>query len=109
MTEDKNKLMHISTSWPTVVSDNVVFKCLEQYHVNSIWKQPVVCCVCGLLRQKIDLIDVSDGYCYDFEQYHVLLTVVVLVLLSPINRICCWVSQQVNMIVRVVLIVLMRR
>ena len=37
--------------------------------------------------------------CYDFEQYHVLLTVVVLVLLSPINRICCWVSQQVNMIV----------
>ena len=62
MIEDKNKLTHILTSWPTVVSDNVVFKCLEQYRVHSIWKQPVVCCVCGLLRQEIDLIDVSDGY-----------------------------------------------
>ena len=41
-------------------------------------------------------------FCYNFEQYHALLTVVVLVLLPPINHICCWVSQQVNMIVRVV-------
>ena len=54
--------MHISTSWPTLVPDDVVFKFLEQYHVHSIWKQPVVCCVCGLLRPKVDLIDVSDGY-----------------------------------------------
>ena len=62
MTEEKNNLMHISSSWPTLVPDDVVFKCLEQYRVHSIWKQPVVCCVCGLLRPKVDLFDVYDGY-----------------------------------------------
>ena len=63
MTEDKNKLIHISSSWSTVIPDDVIFKCLEQYRVHSIWKQPVICGVCasGLLRVDIDSVDVSDG------------------------------------------------
>jgi hypothetical protein len=43
--------------WPTVVDDNVVFECLEDYRRGTVWEPPLVCCICGLERK--DTVDVE--------------------------------------------------
>lgn len=60
ITEDSKRLLQISSSWPTVVPDDIVFKCLENYRLHSVWTPPVICSVCGLLRHEVEVIDVCD-------------------------------------------------
>ena len=43
----------VAQSWPTVVKDDVVFHCLEDYRLATIWEPPLVCSVCGLLCRNI--------------------------------------------------------
>ena len=47
----------MASSWPKVVEDNVVFQCLEDYRMGTIWTPRPICCVCGLERQTV--IDVK--------------------------------------------------
>jgi len=48
------------TTWPTVVDDNVVFECLENYRRGTVWEPPLVCCVCGLERKDTVDVEVPD-------------------------------------------------
>jgi hypothetical protein len=43
-------------SWPTVVLDDIVFQCLEDYQIGTVWELPLICNVCGLeWRDTIDV------------------------------------------------------
>jgi hypothetical protein len=46
--ENSHRVEEICSAWPTVVSDDIVFQCLESYRLHTIWDPVVVCCVCGL-------------------------------------------------------------
>src|SRR5882762_1758691 len=36
------------SSWPRVVEDDVIFQCLEDYRMGTVWTPCPICCVCGL-------------------------------------------------------------
>lgn len=52
LTKDSEMAEKICHDWPTVVPEEIVFSCLENYCNGTIWITPVVCCVCGLLECK---------------------------------------------------------
>lgn len=69
-----NDIRSIQVNWPSVVSDNVVFRCLANYQEHTIWRPgpPQVCCVCRLKHEHIIEITISsDSNClYDFTILH---------------------------------------
>ena len=44
----------ISSAWPQKVLDDIVFECLENYRVQTIWVPPLICSVCGLERKHVE-------------------------------------------------------
>ena len=55
-----NRIQNISSTWPTVVPDNIVFECLKNYRHHTIWIPLLVCCVCGLERKEVTKIVVDN-------------------------------------------------
>jgi hypothetical protein len=53
-----DNIQRICSGWPSVVPDDIVFDCLEQYRREIIWILPFVCCVCGLRRPHDDVEEV---------------------------------------------------
>ena len=49
--------LEITQLWPTVVPDDIVFQCLEDYRIGTVWEPPLICSVCGLERK--DTVDVD--------------------------------------------------
>jgi hypothetical protein len=41
--------------------DNIVFDCLRDYCSGMVWKVPTICWICGLLRQKMVNISVTEN------------------------------------------------
>jgi hypothetical protein len=58
-----HRQQHIISNWPTVVSEDIIFNCLRDYYIGTVWKSPAICCVCGLLRQKMVDVPVSGKNC----------------------------------------------
>ena len=53
--------LQISTTWPSVVSEDIVFDCLNNYRRATVWVPPAVCCVCGLERVDVTDVVVDNG------------------------------------------------
>ena len=53
--------LQISTAWPSVVSEDIVFDCLNNYRRATVWVPPAVCCVCGLERVDVTDVVVDNG------------------------------------------------
>jgi len=55
------------SSWPTVVEDDVVFQCLQDYRTGTVWIPWPICCVCGLERPSVIDVEVNaaDGSPFD--------------------------------------------
>ena len=49
----------IKQAWPRVIKEDVVFQCLEDYRLGSVWCPPLVCCVCGLERQNVVDVEIN--------------------------------------------------
>jgi hypothetical protein len=49
----------ISSDWPSVVSDDIVFDCIRNYHRATVWEPPLVCCVCGLQRRREHVVEIT--------------------------------------------------
>jgi hypothetical protein len=49
----------MTTSWPKIVDDDVIFQCLEDYRTGTIWTPHPICCVCGLERPKVIDVEVN--------------------------------------------------
>ena len=45
-------------SWLQVISDNVVYGCLNTYHEGSQWIMPPICCVCSKQQHTVEMHDV---------------------------------------------------
>ena len=43
-----DRIDDICSNWPSVVPDDIVFECLDNYYQHSVWVAPLICCVCGL-------------------------------------------------------------
>ena len=73
MEESVSKTNDLLSTWPKVVPTDVIFECLENYRLQSIWVPPLVCSVCGLLRQNVAEIALSDENVsgLDFSLLHV--------------------------------------
>ena len=59
----------ISSSWPTVVSDDIFFLCLESYCRATIWFPSIMCCVCGLICKDMEeiILNVDSEPVLDFS------------------------------------------
>ena len=61
--QDKKDMDIIRSAWPTVVPDDIVFDCLENYRLHTIWQPPLICCVCGLERRDTSEFDPYSNKC----------------------------------------------
>ena len=68
-----HRIQDICSAWPQKVSDDVVFQCLENYRLQTIWVPPVICCVCGLERNQVEdiVVSKSETSSIDFSILHV--------------------------------------
>ena len=55
------------TTWPSVVSEDIVFDCLNNYRRATVWVPPAVCCVCGLERVDVTDVVVDNGAQSSFD------------------------------------------
>ena len=69
----KKKIEQICSNWPSVVPDNIIFKCLANYRCHTVWTPPHICCVCGLQCKEVIMINISDrsSPSLDFSILHV--------------------------------------
>ena len=68
-----NEIRDILASWPSVISNDIVYQCLASYREHTIWNPPRLCCVCGLNREVIIETSIST-LCkcpLDFSVLHV--------------------------------------
>jgi hypothetical protein len=60
ITDAINKEQKICSTWPSVVPDHIVFKCLNNYRHHTVWIPPLICCVCGLEHDHVEDVSVSN-------------------------------------------------
>ncbi|KAN0081358.1 hypothetical protein V8E55_008982 [Tylopilus felleus] len=61
-TEKVHAARHISADWPSIVPQDVVLSCLNQYYEGLKWTEPLVCAVCGDCGQyQRDVLEESES------------------------------------------------
>ena len=69
----QDDIHNIQANWPSVIPNNVVFRCFADYCEHTIWIPPQLCCICGLNHENIVEITILSDCCLslDFEILHV--------------------------------------
>jgi hypothetical protein len=60
MIQSKEKLSNIKSVWPSMVSQEQIFECLNAYRDGTIWKTPAVCAVCFQYSEKTETLTIDE-------------------------------------------------